>query len=589
MPKGERLAELFIDVRTRLDRAEKELKQLKGYATKKGKDAGKGFSSGWVKGMAIATAAFFAFRKALSIATQAKNLARDAEEIKNKFDVVFETIKAKANKTAEVLASSFQLANSTAKELLGNTGDILVGFGFTEDAALDLSKRVTELSVDLASFTNFEGGAARASEALTKAILGETESAKALGIVLRQGTKEFKASVKALQESEGMTYNQAMATTLLNEAYRQSTKAIGDFERTSGSLANQEKILNETLKESGELLGDVLVPAFLKVTKFANQALTSIGNYVKALRNIEASNKAREVSEKLSEELSKLTIQLIELQTIQMEAFSPEIAKAIKVIENQINKLIGTYEKATKAAEDLSEATAIPTIPGGREFELDISRRGQPPSSKGDVTGIWKLGEKETTPIEDLYNDAEKFEEIGTQAMYAFEDAALSAFDAIKSNQNVFKAMADVFVSAVQRMIAEWLAFKAVQAIGNMILPGLGTALTAGSKFAKTGGTFQGGQKIASFASGTDRFKVPFDNYPILTHRNEIVKVTPAGRAGDEAKILSEISQGIGVMNATLLDTERRMDVKIDGVLTAEGQSLKKVYDKTDQIHDRFH
>ena len=112
--------------------------------------------------------------------------ARDAEETFSKFGTVFKSVTAQAEKSATLLAQSYGLSSVKAKQLLADTGDLLSGFGFTGAAALDLSTQVNELAVDLASFTNFSGGAAGASAALTKAILGERESAKSLGIAIQE-------------------------------------------------------------------------------------------------------------------------------------------------------------------------------------------------------------------------------------------------------------------------------------------------------------------------------------------------------------------------------------------------------------------
>lgn len=259
------VAEIEVDIRTNgAKKVEADIKNISDIGMQSAKKIESGFTTTFAKMAAGA----FAFKKAFDFAIQAKNAARDAEEIQNKFDVVFESMRDEARKTSESLAKDFGLANSTANKLLGTTGDILVGFGFTEKAALDLSNEVNRLAVDLASFTNFEGGAERASEALTKAILGETESAKALGIVLRQGTNEFKQQVKQIKETQGLTENAARAVALLNEAYKQSGKAVGDFARTQNSLANQERILNEQLKETQEILGAELQTSFLTIIKF---------------------------------------------------------------------------------------------------------------------------------------------------------------------------------------------------------------------------------------------------------------------------------------------------------------------------------
>ena len=96
--------------------------------------------------------------------------ASDAEETASKFATVFKDVAEEAKKAAKNLADNFGLSTNAAKELLSNTGDLLTGFGFTGEAALDLATQVNELAVDLASFTNFSGGAEGASAALTKAL-----------------------------------------------------------------------------------------------------------------------------------------------------------------------------------------------------------------------------------------------------------------------------------------------------------------------------------------------------------------------------------------------------------------------------------
>ena len=110
--------------------------------------------------------------------------ASDLQETQSKFNTVFSSIQGDAQKTAQTFKDSFGLSSEAALGMLANTGDLLVGFGFTEDEALKLSNQVNELAVDLASFTNFSGGSQGASEALTKALLGEREAIKSLGIAI---------------------------------------------------------------------------------------------------------------------------------------------------------------------------------------------------------------------------------------------------------------------------------------------------------------------------------------------------------------------------------------------------------------------
>ena len=95
----------------------------------------------------------------LGLGVAAVKMASDFEETDSKFKTVFSSIEDKAEATAKTFRKSFGLSSQSAKELLSSTGDLLVGFGFTEDSALSLATQVNELAVDLASFTNFSGGA----------------------------------------------------------------------------------------------------------------------------------------------------------------------------------------------------------------------------------------------------------------------------------------------------------------------------------------------------------------------------------------------------------------------------------------------
>src|SRR5690554_1029718 len=166
---------------------EKEWRRIKRSSIKHADDIGKSVASRLTSRLTGLIGVLYSLKRAWDFALDAKNLARDADEIRSKFDQVFISIKEGANEIADSFSKNFGLAGSTARDLLSQTGDLLIGFGFTEQQALDLSLQINELAQDLTSFTNFEGGAKDASLSLTKALLGETESAKKLGIVIRQG------------------------------------------------------------------------------------------------------------------------------------------------------------------------------------------------------------------------------------------------------------------------------------------------------------------------------------------------------------------------------------------------------------------
>lgn len=205
----------------------------------------------------------------------AVSAASDAEEIEAKFGTVFESVTGQAEAFAAELSGLPGVSDRAAKELLGNTGDILVGFGFTEEAALNVSRQVNLLATDLASFSNVEGGAEAASRALTSALLGEREAAKTLGVVITE--EQVKAKIQKLTK-EGVTFateQQAKAVATLAIATEQSSKAIGDAERTSDSFANQTREAMASLDDLAVVMGQELIPLLLplvtQVTEWARE------------------------------------------------------------------------------------------------------------------------------------------------------------------------------------------------------------------------------------------------------------------------------------------------------------------------------
>lgn len=237
-----------------------------------------------VKYTAAIGGAYLAVSKVITATKIYAKAASDAEEISGKYNTVFKNMGSEASRAAKSLADNYGLADSTAQKLLSTTGDLLTGFGFSQTAALSLSEQVNSLAADLASFTNFEGGTEGAGMALTKAMLGETESAKSLGIVINQNSERYKELVKYYIEVEGKTEQQAKAYTALTIATEQSKNAIGDYARTSDSSANVIKRFGEVQKEFNEELGKMALEVGVPVISFMSDYLTKLTSVIQQQR-----------------------------------------------------------------------------------------------------------------------------------------------------------------------------------------------------------------------------------------------------------------------------------------------------------------
>ena len=259
------------------DRATRQLKEVsRGLDGMKGKL--ESMRPQFQKMAAVGTAAFAAIGAGVFKATQS---ASDAQEIFSKFDVVFGDVSDQAEKTAQDLRNNFGLAESTAKDLLSSTGDMLTGFGLSGAAALDLAEKTNKLAVDLASFTNIEGGAERASKALTKALLGERESVKELGIAILE--EDVKAKIEAMEAAGAFTNEterQKKALATLEIAISQSKNAIGDFARTQDGLANQQRVMQERLKELTETIGTAFIPILQSIVQKAQPVIEAMVQWI---------------------------------------------------------------------------------------------------------------------------------------------------------------------------------------------------------------------------------------------------------------------------------------------------------------------
>lgn len=205
--------------------------------------------------------------------------ASDFEEAESKFSAVFSSIEKQAKEVANTFANDFGQSFGDAFELLGNTGDLLTGFGFTQEAALELSKQVNELAVDLTSFKNVAGGAEAASNALTKSLLGETESLKSLGVAIRQD--DVQAKVEALEatgELTNETDRQKKAIATLALVFDQSKNAIGDYARTQESTANLLREIRNSFENFSATIGARLKPAFDLILKSGISLLNFLNN-----------------------------------------------------------------------------------------------------------------------------------------------------------------------------------------------------------------------------------------------------------------------------------------------------------------------
>jgi len=362
---------------------------------------------------ALAAAGIGAFAKEVIKA------ASDAEETAQKFGVVFSSIQKQAGDVARNLAKNYGLSSTASKQLLSDTGDLLTGFGFSQQAALDMSEQVNTLAVDLASFTNYAGGAEGASAALTKGLLGEREALKSLGIAI------MDADLKEFIESQGKSYEtatrQEKAQATLTLAYKQSKNALGDFARSSDSFANQQRVLNAILEDTKVNIGSQVLPVLRMFQRDLIDAAGEVGEIGKGLGSFVAYTllafriatlqvKAwiREADADVARLVFETVRKMAELaNALGLESVSKEIAKSA----------MGIYatwavanDEATKLNKKLNESlTAWKNVGKEQEAAKDKTRSvaattDDAAKKTGDMEKAWEKVRKKIDQVNQTFN-----------------------------------------------------------------------------------------------------------------------------------------------------------------------------------------
>ena len=304
---------VYIEIQARMGSLEKDLRGLQDKLHRT-ENSASGLNS-TLKKVAGGIAFSAMMYKVVGALKESVKYASDLQETQNKFDVVFKNSSAKAQEYAQVLVDSYGMATREAMAFLSGTGDILTGMGMQADAALELSNATAQLGTDLASFSNVEGGAERAIQAITSAMTGEREALKAYGIVVSEEMVMEELRMQGKDKLTGMSLVQAKAEATLAIAYRQSGNAIGDMARSYDSYANIQRRVNSRMEDMYASVGEDLLPAlsnlglaFLSASKdggFLSSAVHSItkfiGHFINQISLLMAKMQFEEATEQLEE------------------------------------------------------------------------------------------------------------------------------------------------------------------------------------------------------------------------------------------------------------------------------------------------
>lgn len=219
-------------------------------------------------------------KKAFDFGKQAINEFRATQDAAWKFSRVFKNTMGTADKAVQDFMESYNLSEQTARSMLGDTASVLKGAGMSEKAALSMSEKVARMGADLASYTGYAGGAKGATEAITAAMLGETERLKSLGTVISMDSKEFKDLTQNMIKTKGVSEQQARAMAVLELVTKKNADAVGDAMAEGENLTQSINIWSEASKQATSNIGGLLYEVL-----GVNDAVGGLGEQLKAINN----------------------------------------------------------------------------------------------------------------------------------------------------------------------------------------------------------------------------------------------------------------------------------------------------------------
>lgn len=219
-----------------------------------------------------------------AVGVAATKMAMDVVESENLFTVSMGKMAGATRAWSDQLQQSLGLNAFEIRKMAGTFNVMLTSMGVSADMAYEMSRGLTQLSHDMASFYNLP--IADAFQKLQAGLSGEIEPLKRLGILILDAQVQQKAYTSGLAET-GTQLNQVqkvMARYLL--IMDATAKAQGDLARTIDSPANRLRLLGTQLKMLAIEIGQQLMPHIIRMMA----GFQSLVKYLRALDDATKNN-----------------------------------------------------------------------------------------------------------------------------------------------------------------------------------------------------------------------------------------------------------------------------------------------------------
>jgi hypothetical protein len=225
---------------------EKDLKRAFGEA-----EAAGGKFAGAAKKIGLAAAAGLALAgaAAVKVGVDMTKLGFQLDSQERKIRTVFGEGLKDVSKWAEGTANAMGLSRRELLNLAAATQDLLVPMGFQRDRATEITKELTGLSHALSLWSGGQKSASDVSAILTKALLGERDELKSLGISISEADVQGQLLKNGKDKLTGAALEQAKAEATLELVMAKSTDAQTSAKNGANELYEAKLRLTGAFKD----------------------------------------------------------------------------------------------------------------------------------------------------------------------------------------------------------------------------------------------------------------------------------------------------------------------------------------------------
>ena len=229
-----------------------------------------------IKGLKF-SAIVYAFRKVASFLGYAITKAGEYQEDLNLFTVSMGEYAEEAYRYAQQVSEVMGIDPAEWMRNQGVFNTIISGFGVVGDKAAFMSKNLTQLGYDIASFYNISFS--DAMQKVQSGIAGELEPLRRLGYDLSVARLQQEALNLGITKSVSAMTQAEKAQLRYYAMMTQVTQVQGDMARTLENPTNMLRVLKAQLEQVARAIGNLFIPILTKV-------LPVLIAFAKALREI---------------------------------------------------------------------------------------------------------------------------------------------------------------------------------------------------------------------------------------------------------------------------------------------------------------